>query len=365
VGTTATFVVTALGTSPLSYQWSKDGTNLSSATSSSLVIDDVQASHAGKYSVQVTNVAGKVQSREATLLVLSSPRICPVTDQVATVGRLLAITNCTENMVPPITFRLDPAAPAGASLTADGVFRWRPQCEQGGTTNLISISAVDSGTKPVSNSMAFSVAVYECMETRLGNTAVLTGHSNSVSVRLLSAIALTNMSFRVVYPPERLTNFAMTLDSSQVITQEVSYLEAGQVQVSFTLPAGSPLHGPKAAGELWFAVLPGQSSSFVQLAIRDVTGLTLDGHIAANDSGLPGRVVVIGPEPLLEAWREPNRGRILRLYGNPGQGHVLEWKSNLFDPAWQTTPSISLTNLSQDFEVSPEAQSLFYRALKQ
>jgi hypothetical protein len=213
--------------------------------------------------------------------------------------------------------------------------------------------------------MAFSVTVFECLETRLGNTVMLAGHTDWVPVRLLSAIALTNMSFRVVYPAERLTNFTITVNSSQVLTQEVSYPEAGQVQVSFTLPAANALPGPVSVGQLGFTALPNQSSAFVPLAISDVTSLKLDGDTAANAFGLPGRVVVIGPEPLLEAWWDTNRRPRLRLYGNPAHGHVLEWKTHLFDAFWQSGPGVSLTNLSQDFEVPNNAPSLFYRAYKQ
>ena len=73
VGTTASFVVAASGTSPLAYQWSFNGNSISGATSSSLVFTDVQYSQAGSYSVVVTNVYGSAISSNATLTVVAAP----------------------------------------------------------------------------------------------------------------------------------------------------------------------------------------------------------------------------------------------------------------------------------------------------
>src|SRR5579859_5627959 len=57
VGQTATFLVSASGTSPLSYQWQFGGTNINGATNTILTVANVQTTNAGIYSVVVTNVA--------------------------------------------------------------------------------------------------------------------------------------------------------------------------------------------------------------------------------------------------------------------------------------------------------------------
>jgi hypothetical protein len=56
-GLSATFSVTASGTAPLTYQWTKDGAPVSGATSSSYSISDVQAANVGTYQVIVTSAA--------------------------------------------------------------------------------------------------------------------------------------------------------------------------------------------------------------------------------------------------------------------------------------------------------------------
>ena len=70
VGQTATFSVAASGTAPLSYQWQKNGSNISGATSSSYTTPATTASDNGAtFKVAVSNSAGSATSNTATLTV--------------------------------------------------------------------------------------------------------------------------------------------------------------------------------------------------------------------------------------------------------------------------------------------------------
>src|SRR5262249_50367992 len=69
-GQTATFTVVASGTAPLSYQWRKNGTAISGATSASYTTPaETTADSGATFSVVVTNSAGSVTSRNAVLTV--------------------------------------------------------------------------------------------------------------------------------------------------------------------------------------------------------------------------------------------------------------------------------------------------------
>ena len=68
-GGSVVFSVFAQGAAPLSYQWRKDGADLSSATQSELAIHPVALTDAGTYQVVVSNSAGRVSSDVATLTV--------------------------------------------------------------------------------------------------------------------------------------------------------------------------------------------------------------------------------------------------------------------------------------------------------
>lgn len=68
-GANVLFSVTATGSAPLSYQWNLNGAPIPGATTGSHAINDVQSSHAGDYSVLVTNAFGFDLSSNATLSV--------------------------------------------------------------------------------------------------------------------------------------------------------------------------------------------------------------------------------------------------------------------------------------------------------
>lgn len=63
----------AAGTSPLTYQWSFQGTNLDGATNTSLTIANAQSTNAGSYSVAITNDYGFAISSNANLAILPPP----------------------------------------------------------------------------------------------------------------------------------------------------------------------------------------------------------------------------------------------------------------------------------------------------
>jgi hypothetical protein len=83
-GSSVTFTVVANGPSDLSYQWSKNGSNIEGAVNSSYTIESVQDSDVGEYTVVVTGNNGQtVTSNPATLIIIPSPTPLPpvITEQ--------------------------------------------------------------------------------------------------------------------------------------------------------------------------------------------------------------------------------------------------------------------------------------------
>ena len=108
---TATFSVTATGTAPLSYQWKKNGTDISGATSSTYttpatVIGDNNA----LYSVVVSNSAGTATSSTATLTV--NQRYSLVPNGAST----YALTECVKDNSTGLTWEGKTASPATSRL---------------------------------------------------------------------------------------------------------------------------------------------------------------------------------------------------------------------------------------------------------
>lgn len=83
VGQNVAFTVSATGTSPLTYQWRKNGVAIPGATTSTLAFVNVQASQAGTYTVVVTNTIGSITSAPAVLTVNAAAVAPAITTQPA------------------------------------------------------------------------------------------------------------------------------------------------------------------------------------------------------------------------------------------------------------------------------------------
>lgn len=75
LNSTQSFSVVATGTSPLSYQWKKNGVDISGATSSTLTLNNIQTSDADSYSVVVSNTCGSVTSSIVSLALDNTPPV--------------------------------------------------------------------------------------------------------------------------------------------------------------------------------------------------------------------------------------------------------------------------------------------------
>ena len=97
-GNTATFTVVAGGTAPLTYQWEKNGTAVTGATSASYTTPAESVSDTGEtFAVVVKNSAGSVTSANATLTVTAtSPNdVATFKNDVSRSGQNLSETTLT------------------------------------------------------------------------------------------------------------------------------------------------------------------------------------------------------------------------------------------------------------------------------
>jgi glucose/arabinose dehydrogenase len=71
-GQNAVLSVSALGSTPLSYQWRKNGNDIPGATNSTLAFSPAAVANSGNYTVVISNASGNVTSEVATLTVLQN-----------------------------------------------------------------------------------------------------------------------------------------------------------------------------------------------------------------------------------------------------------------------------------------------------
>src|SRR5260370_16115368 len=164
-GQTATFSVTVNGTSPLSYQWNKNGAAISSATSSTYTTPaEVTSDNGAQFTVVVSNSAGSVVSSMATLSVSSSSVAPSVTAQP---------TNPTIFAGQTATFSV------GANGTSPLSYQWRK--------NGASIPGATSASYPTpsettaDNGALFSVILSNSAGNVTSNSATLTVNPDPVA----------------------------------------------------------------------------------------------------------------------------------------------------------------------------------------
>jgi hypothetical protein len=290
------------------------------------------------------------------------PVITPEPNAVAVPGasfqRLLHASDPEGNHV---TFSLAPDAPAGATLDTNNLFSWTPACEQGNTTNLITVWATDDGVPAASNSMSFTITVGDCLEIGVGSTVVQTGTTGSVPLTVFSSAGVTNLSFTLDYPANRFTNWTLMPSNNTVGAASVQPVNTGQTRFHITAKANSSLQGSALLGTLSFSATP-MPSAFVPLTVTNSTGVKNDNTPVAATEGRAGRVVVIGLQSLLEARLGTNAERQLILYGNPGGSYQLAYRTNLTTGHWVPVARVPMTNLWQSVAANSLLPQVYYRA---
>lgn len=157
-GGSVTFTATATGNSTISYQWRKNGTAISGATSSSLTLNNLQSSDAGNYSVLASNADGSTASAIAQLTVAASipPSITSQpTSQVGGKGGSASFSvSATGTPAPTYQWKKNGADISGATsstlswsslATADGGNYSVVVTNSGGsvTSNVVSLTVYD------------------------------------------------------------------------------------------------------------------------------------------------------------------------------------------------------------------------------
>ena len=187
-GETATFTVTASGTAPFTYQWKKNGANIPSATSDSYTTPATSIADSGlAYSVVVTNSAGTVTSKDATLTVTATAEKPAITTQ-------------------PEAQTVTEGQSATFSVTATGTspgYQWK----KNGT--VIDGATSSSYTTPATSS-ADNTAVFSVVVTNSAGSVTSSGAALTVNAAAVAPTITTQPAAALDVAPGNTATFTVT-----------------------------------------------------------------------------------------------------------------------------------------------------------
>ena len=161
-GSAATFSVAASGTSPFTYQWRKNGSDIAGANGASLSVAGAQDADAGTYTVVVSNAAGSANSGAAVLTVITPPTItAQPAAQTAALGSNVSFS-------------------VAAAGTSPFNYQWKK--------NGADIAGANSDTLSLSNVQDADAATYTVIVSNAAGSATSTGAALSVITPMYSIL---------------------------------------------------------------------------------------------------------------------------------------------------------------------------------
>lgn len=184
-GGNVTFTAAASGAPAPTYQWRRNGVDVSGATNASLTLNDVQAANAGTYTVVATNSVGTATSNGAVLTVTAAtvaPNITTQPDsQTVTPGGSVTFTVAASgNPTPTYQWRRDGVNIAGAtsaSLTLNNV-----QAANAGTYTVVATNSAGTATSSGAVLTVSAAMTAPTIATQPGNQSVVSGGNATLTV---------------------------------------------------------------------------------------------------------------------------------------------------------------------------------------
>ena len=273
VATTASFIITAGGTQPLSYQWSFNATNIANATNATLTLTNVQLSQAGNYSVVITNAYGLTNSAIAALTIVLPPMIVTQPHSQSVASFQSAAFSVAATGTGPLTYQW---RKNGTNLVDGGNITGSI------TTNLhiAVVTLADAGNYDVvvknpyatSNSVVALLTVPQTILT-FGSTNGISGSTVTVPI-LMNALGVENaLIASVSYQTNKLALQRVQLGqaTSGSYFQEVdSQTNIGNVGFAILLNSGGVVPaGTQEVARLVFTALPVTSNAIASLTFGD------------------------------------------------------------------------------------------------
>jgi hypothetical protein len=276
-GSTASFTVTAAGSTPLTYQWLKGGSpfanagNISGATTATLTISAATTTDAASYSVIVSNALGTATSASATLTVAVPPAIVtPPASATLLTGSNVSFT-VTASGTAPLAYQWlkNGAAISGATsatLTLNNI----------STTDAAnySVTVTNAVGTATSSAATLTVLVPPGITTQPASASVVQGNPASFTVTASGTAPLSFQWLKNGAPISGANSNVLTLAAvttndaanySVVVTNAVGSLASSSATLTVLVPP-TIITQPASA-----AVLAGSNATFTVAATGTAT----------------------------------------------------------------------------------------------
>jgi hypothetical protein len=258
IGQTVTFSVTADGTFPFTYQWYKDGSDITGATGGTYSISSVQLTDAGTYSVVVTNSAGFATS-DGAILTVSSAAVAPSfttrpASQTVTTGASVTFTTAASGSPAP-------------------TYQWRK--------NGIAISGATAASYTIAGVVAGDAGTYTALATNSAGSATSNG-------AVLTVNPATSAPVFTLQP----TSKTVTVGASVTFTAAASGLPAPTYQWRKN---GANISGATAASYTIASVVAGDAGTYTVLATNSAGSATSNGAVLTVNPATSAPVFTLQP----------------------------------------------------------------------
>ena len=258
VGQAVTFSVTASGTAPFTYQWSKNGVAITGATSASYVINSAATNDAATYSAAVTNSAGTTTSDNAVLTV-----------NAALVGPTITTQPSAQSVTAGQSASLTVAATGSGTLT----YQWT----KGGT----AISGATSATYTIANTTSANAGSYAVVVT------------NSVSSVTSTSVTLT-VNAAPVGPTITTQPSAQSVTAGQSASFTVAATGSGTLTYQWT-KGGSAISGATSATYTIANTTNANAGTFAVVVTNSVSSVTSTSVTLTVNSAPVGPTITTQP----------------------------------------------------------------------
>jgi hypothetical protein len=235
VGQPATFTVAAVGTAPLSYQWTKNGMNVGTNSATYTTAATASSDNGAKIQVMVSNSKGSAPSSIATLTVDAAPTKPTITTQPAnatvTVGQTATFTVAATGTA-PLTYQWTKNGTNVGTNSATYTTAATALADNGAKIQVTVSNAEGSAPSSIATLTVNAVATKPSIATQPANVTVTIGQTATFTVVATGGAPLTYQWTK--------SGMSVGTNSATYTTAATTSADNGaQIQVTVSNSAGS------------------------------------------------------------------------------------------------------------------------------